>query len=275
MFVISEIGINHNGDIKIAKELIKISKECGADAVKFQKRTIDIVYDKVKLDSFRKSPWGTTERQQKEGLEFGLQEYKEIDRYCKEIGIEWFASAWDIASQKFLKPFNLKYNKIASAMNVDLEFIDFVAKEKKYTFLSTGMCVMEDIEKAVNVFKKNNCEFEIMHCVATYPTEVQDSNLLCINTLRDKFNCKVGLSSHEAGTALSIGAAALGITSLERHITLSRSMYGSDQSASLEPSGFKFVVGAARKVLEGLGNGKKVFLDKEIPIAKKLRAHLK
>ena len=160
-------------------------------------------------------------------------------------------------------------------MNVDLNFIDFVAKEKKYTFLSTGMSTMEDIEKAVDIFKTNNCEFEIMHCVATYPTDVKDSNLLCINTLRDKFKCKVGLSSHEAGTALSIGAAALGITSLERHITLNRSMYGSDQSASLEPSGFKFVVGAARKVQEGMGDGKKVFLDKELPIAKKLRAHIK
>jgi N-acetylneuraminate synthase len=275
MFVISEIGINHNGDIDIAKKLIKASKDGGANAVKFQKRTIDLVYSKEKLDSLRDSPWGKTEREQKEGLEFGIKEYKEIDEYCKKIGIEWFASAWDIESQKFLKQFNLKYNKIASAMNVDLNFIDFVAKEKKYTFLSTGMSTMEDIEKAVDIFKTNNCEFEIMHCVATYPTDVKDSNLLCINTLRDKFKCKVGLSSHEAGTALSIGAAALGITSLERHITLNRSMYGSDQSASLEPSGFKFVVGAARKVQEGMGDGKKVFLDKELPIAKKLRAHIK
>lgn len=275
MFVISEIGINHNGDIDIAKKLIKASKDGGANAVKFQKRTIDLVYSKEKLDSLRDSPWGKTERDQKEGLEFGIKEYKEIDEYCKKIGIEWFASAWDIESQKFLKQFNLKYNKIASAMNVDLNFIDFVAKEKKYTFLSTGMSTMEDIEKAVDIFKTNNCEFEIMHCVATYPTDIKDSNLLCINTLRDKFKCKVGLSSHEAGTALSIGAAALGITSLERHITLNRSMYGSDQSASLEPSGFKFVVGAARKVQEGMGDGKKVFLDKELPIAKKLRAHIK
>jgi N-acetylneuraminate synthase len=275
MFIISEIGINHNGDLNIAKELIRASKDGGANAVKFQKRTIDLVYDQKKLESLRESPWGTTERQQKEGLEFGLEEYREIDKYCKELEIEWFASAWDKESQKFLRQFNLKYNKIASAMNVDLEFLDLVAKEKKYTFISTGMCEMKDIENAVSIFRENKCEFEIMHCVATYPTEVKDSNLLCINTLRDKFNCKVGLSSHEGGTALSIGAAALGITSLERHITLNRTMYGSDQSASLEPAGFKFVVGAAKKVHEGLGNGKKVFLDKEVPIAKKLRAHLK
>ena len=275
MFIISEIGINHNGDIDIAKKLIDASKESGADAVKFQKRTINLVYSKEKLDSFRDSPWGKTEREQKKGLEFGIEEYKKINEYCKKIGIDWFASAWDIESQKFLKQFNLKYNKIASAMNIDLDFIDFVAKEKKYTFLSTGMSTMEDVENAVNIFKKNDCEFEIMHCVATYPTDVKDSNLLCINTLRDKFKCKVGLSSHEAGTALSIGAAALGITSLERHITLNRSMYGSDQSASLEPTGFKFVIGAAKKVQEGLGNGKKVFLEKEVPIAKKLRAHIK
>jgi len=275
MFVISEIGINHNGDIDIAKKLIDASKEGGANAVKFQKRTIDLVYSKEKLDSLRDSPWGKTEREQKNGLEFGTKEYKEIDDYCKKIGIDWFASAWDLESQKFLKQFNLRYNKIASAMNVDLDFMDFVAKEKKYTFLSTGMSTMEDIEKAVNIFKKNDCEFEIMHCVATYPTDVEDANLLCINTLKDKFKCKVGLSSHEAGTALSIGAAALGISSLERHITLNRSMYGSDQSASLEPTGFKFVVGGARKVQEGLGDGKKVFLEKEVPIAKKLRAHIK
>ena len=275
MFVIAEIGINHNGDLDLAKKLIKVSKESGANAVKFQKRTIELVYSKEKLDSFRESPWGKTEREQKSGLEFGIDEYKEIDNYCKKVDIEWFASAWDIESQKFLKQFNLKYNKIASAMNVDLDFMDFVAKEKKYTFISTGMCNMENIEEAVNIFKKNNCEFEIMHCVATYPTDVEDSNLNCIDTLKNKFNCNVGLSSHEAGTAISIGAAAFGITSLERHITLNRSMYGSDQSASLEPAGFKFVVGAARKVQQALGDGKKVFLEKEVTIAEKLRAHIK
>ena len=275
MFVIAEIGINHNGDLDLAKKLIKVSKESGADAVKFQKRTIELVYSKKKLDSFRESPWGKTEREQKLGLELGIDEYREIDNYCKKVDIEWFASAWDIESQKFLKQFNLKYNKIASAMIVDLDFMDFVAKEKKYTFISTGMCNMENIEDAVNIFKKNNCEFEIMHCVATYPTDVEDSNLKCIETLKNKFNCKVGLSSHEAGTAISIGAAALGISSLERHITLNRSMYGSDQSASLEPAGFKFVVGAAKKVQQALGDGKKVFLKKEVPIAEKLRAHIK
>ncbi len=160
-------------------------------------------------------------------------------------------------------------------MNIDKDFLEFVSKEGKYTFISTGMCEMSNIETAVNIFKKNNCDFEIMHCVATYPTDTEDANLLCIKTLKEKFNCKVGLSSHENGTALSIGAAALGISSLERHITLNRAMYGSDQSASLEPAGLKFLTGAVKKVEAGLGNGKKVFLEKEIPIAKKLRAHIK
>jgi len=275
MFIIAEIGINHNGDIELAKKLIDVAKESGADAVKFQKRTIEKVYSKEKLDSFRESPWGSTERQQKEGLEFDKNKYSQIDEYCKKLGIQWFASAWDIDSQIFLRQFNLKYNKIASAMNVDKDFLEFVSKEGKYTFISTGMCEMSDIEVAVKIFKKNNCDFEIMHCVATYPTDTKDANLLCINTLKERFKCKVGLSSHEGGTALSIGAAALGITSLERHITLNRAMYGSDQSASLEPNGFRFLVGAVKKVQEGLGNGKKVFLEKEIPIAKKLRAHIK
>ena len=275
IFVIAEVGINHNGSIDIAKELIKLAKDAGCDAVKFQKRTIDLVYSKEILDAPRQSPWGNTQRAQKEALEFGLKEYQEIDRYCKELGIEWFASAWDKESQKFLKPFNLKYNKIASTMIVDKDFVKMVAEEGKYTFISTGMSHVKDIDVAVEIFKKANCPFELMHCVSTYPMDDEDANLSAIHTLKERYKCKVGYSGHEVGLAVSYAAAALGISSLERHITINRAMYGSDQAASLEPSGLRQLVGAVRKIEQAMGNGVLGIQPKEVPIAKKLRAHLK
>ncbi|MBA3017194.1 N-acetylneuraminate synthase family protein [Patescibacteria group bacterium] len=274
IFVIAEIGINHNGDVGIAKQLIDVAKETGADAVKFQKRSIDLVYSKEMLDSPRESPWGTTQRAQKEGLEFGLVEYKEIDAYCKEKGIEWFASAWDMESQKFLRQFNLKYNKIASAMIVYEDLLRDVASEKKHTFISTGMTKFEQIDRAVEIFKGKDCPFELMHCVSTYPMEDEDANLNRIKTLRDRYQCNVGYSGHEVGLAVSYAAAALGITSLERHITLDRAMYGSDQAASVEPMGFRQLVGAVRKIEKAMGNGNLFMNHKEIPIALKLRAHI-
>ena len=163
-FIISEIGINHNGDLDLAKKMIDNSIIANVDAVKFQKRDINIVYSEKFLNEKRESPWGTTQREQKEGLEFSQKEYEEINNYCKSKKIEWFASAWDLESLKFLKQFNLQHNKIASAMIVDLNFIEKVAKEKKYTFISTGMCTFEDIDNAVNIFRKNNCEFELIQC---------------------------------------------------------------------------------------------------------------
>ncbi|MEI8012913.1 MAG: N-acetylneuraminate synthase family protein [Candidatus Omnitrophota bacterium] len=274
VFIIAEIGINHNGDINIAKELIKVSKEAGCDAVKFQKRTIDAVYTKELLDSARKSPWGETQRAQKEGLEFGLAQYQEIDRYCRELGIEWFASAWDIGSQKFLRQFNCRYNKVASALLVCEPLLKMIAEEKKYTFISTGMSTVEHIDKAVDLFRKAGCPFELMHCKSTYPMEDEDANLSCIKTLRERYDCKVGYSGHEVGLAVSYAAAALGISSLERHITLDRAMYGSDQAASVEPSGFRMLVGAVRKIELAMGDGKIGVQVKEVPIAKKLRAHI-
>ena len=274
IFIIAEIGINHNGDMGITKDLIKVAKEAGCDAVKFQKRTIDLVYTKELLDSPRESPWGTTQRQQKEGLEFGVKQYQEIDAYCKELGIVWFASAWDIESQKFLRQFNLKYNKIASAMITYIDFLKEVASERKHTFISTGMSTVEDIDRAVEIFKRADCPFELMHCVSTYPMNDEDANLNCIKTLRDRYKCDVGYSGHEVGLAVSYAAAALGITSLERHITLSRAMYGSDQSASIEPAGFKMLVGAVRKIEQAMGDGVIRILDSEVPIANKLRAHI-
>ena len=274
IFIIAEIGINHNGDLKIAKQLIDVAKDAGCDAVKFQKRTIDLVYAKELLDSCRESPWGTTQRAQKEGLEFNAEEYKEINKYCKEKEIVWFASAWEVESLKFLKQFNLKYNKVASAMIVDEAFLEEVALEGKYTFISTGMSDLEIIDKAVKIFKDNDCPFELMHTVSTYPMNDTDANLNCINTLRERYKCNIGYSGHEVGLAVSYAAAALGITSLERHITLNRAMYGSDQAASVEPMGLRTLVGAVRKIEEAMGDGKIRITDGEVPIAKKLRSHI-
>lgn len=272
--IIAEIGINHNGDMSICKKLIDAAVECGCDAVKFQKRNIEKVYTKELLDSPRESPWGTTQRDQKKGLEFEIQDYQEIDRYCKEKGIKWFASAWDLNSQEFLQQFNCEYNKVASAMIVYGDLLKMIAKEGKHTFISTGMTDYKDIDKAVNIFRKQNCSFELMHTVSTYPMNVKHANLKMIETLRRKYQCDVGYSGHESGLAVSYAAAAMGITSLERHITLDRSMYGSDQSASLEPAGLRNLVGTVRKIELAIGDGIKKFLDDEKPIAKKLRQHL-
>ena len=274
IFIVGEIGINHNGDLNIAKKLIDISVEAGADAVKFQKRTIDKVYSKETLDGLRESPWGTTQREQKEGLEFSYEEYGEIDEYCKSKKIEWFASAWDIESQIFLRRFNCKYNKVASAMIVYHDLLKEIASEKKYTFISTGMALLEDIDKAVEIFEEQNCPYELMHTVSTYPMKDSDANLKMIETLRGRYKCKVGYSGHESGIAISVAACALGISSLERHITLDRSMYGSDQAASLEPSGWRNLIGSVRKIPLALGDGIKKILDEEIPIANKLREHI-
>ena len=273
-FIVAEIGINHNGDLENAKKLIDVAVDADCDAVKFQKRTIDTVYTKEFLDSPRQSPWGTTQRDQKEGLELGLDEYKEIDKYCKEKGIEWFASAWDLESRKFLMQFDLKYNKIASAMIVYEEFLEEVASEGKHTFISTGMSLVKDIDQAVEIFRDANCPFELMHCISTYPMVDEEANLNCIKTLRERYNCDVGYSGHEVGLAVSYATAALGITSLERHITLDRAMYGSDQAASVEPSGLRTLVGAVRKITMTMGDGEIKINSKEIPIAKKLRAHI-
>ena len=274
IFIVAEIGINHNGDMSICKELIDVAIESGCDAVKFQKRDLDKVYTQEFLGSLRESPWGVTQREQKSGLEFDINDYQEIDQYCKEKGIEWFASAWDLESQKFLQQFNLKHNKIASAMIVYDDLLQKVAAEGKHTFISTGMTTEEDITKAVDVFQNANCPFELMHCISTYPMNEEDANLNAINTLREKYGCDVGYSGHEVGLAVSYAATALGATSLERHITLDRSMYGSDQSASVEPSGFRMLVGAVRKIEQAMGDGKLGYLEREIPIAENLRQHL-
>ena len=274
IFIIAEIGINHNGDMSICKELIDIASDTGCDAVKFQKRDVDQVYTKEMLDSPRESPWGATQREQKVGLEFNAEQYSEIDQYCKSKNIEWFASAWDINSQKFLRQFDCNYNKVASAMVVHKELLKMIAEEKKHTFISTGMTTYNDIQKAVDIFKTAKCPFELMHTVSTYPMRDEDANLNMIKTLRERYQCNVGYSGHEVGLAVSYAASALGITSLERHITLDRAMYGSDQSASVEPAGLRQLVGAVRKIEKAMGDGNKRVIEAEVPIAKKLREHL-
>ncbi len=274
IFIVGEIGINHNGDISICKQLIDIAAEAGCDAIKFQKREINNVYTQEFLDSPRESPWGTTQRHQKSGLEFSKDDYEEINQYCSDKEIEWFASAWDLNSQKFLQNFNCKYNKIASAMIVYDDLLKLVASEGRHTFISTGMSTYDDIQNAVDIFNQAKCSFELMHTVSTYPMNESDANLNVINTLKNKFSCNVGYSGHETGLAISYAAASLGITSLERHITLDRSMYGSDQSASVEPSGLRQLVGGVRKIESAMGNGVKTILDAELPIAKNLRQHL-
>ena len=267
-FIIAEIGINHNGDLNLAKRLIDESVNAGCDMVKFQKRTIDLVYTKEELDKPRESPWGTTNREQKQGLEFSEEQY---DRYCQEKGIYWTASAWDVESQIFLQKYDLKYNKIASPMLTHVELLNTIASEGKYTFISTGMSTIEQIRDAVLIFRKAGCPFELMHCNSTYPMSPSDANLRVIDTLRGEFNCNIGYSGHEVGIIVSCAAVALGATSVERHITLDRAMYGSDQSASLEIVGLNKLVSYIRDIEVSLGSPEKIIHPTEVPAMKKLR----
>jgi N-acetylneuraminate synthase len=272
VFITAEIGINHNGDINLAKKLIDNAVKAGCDGVKFQKRNIDKVYTKAYLDSHRESPWGNTQRDQKLGLEFSEKQYEKIDEYCKKKQIEWYVSCWDISSQIQMRKFGTKYNKIASAMIVHEKLLDIIAKEGKHTFISTGMSTIKDIEKAVKIFRKHKCSFELMHSHSAYPMPPQEANLRLIPFLQKKFKCDVGYSGHETGSYLiPVLAVILGATSIERHITLDRSMYGSDQSASLELHGLTRMIRDVRGIHSILGNGKKRIWDSELPAQKKLR----
>ncbi len=272
VFITAEIGINHNGDISIAKQLIDVANKCDCNAVKFQKRTVEKVYSKEILDTPRESPWGTTTREQKLGLEFTKKEYDEIDEYCKQKGIEWYASSWDIDSQNFLKNYNLKYNKVASAMLTNNELLDVIAQERKHTFISTGMSTTEQIKNAVDIFKKSDCPFELQHSNSTYPMKLEEANMKCIETLRKEFDCNVGYSGHEDSSYIvCVIATVFGATSIERHITLNRAMYGSDQAASLEPPGLERMVRDVRRVETIVGDGIKRVWDSELPVMKKLR----
>jgi N-acetylneuraminate synthase len=275
VLIIAEIGINHNGDIKIARQLIDMAVNAGCDAIKFQKRTVDKVYSKDILDTPRESPWGNTTRDQKLGLEFSFKEYAIIDKYCKRKKIDWFVSCWDVESQIKMRKFKTKFNKVASAMLVHEKLLNEIAKEKKYTFISTGMSTIKDIQNAVKIFKKYKCPFELMHSHSTYPMPVEEANLRVITTLKKKFGCNVGYSGHETSSyLLQVVAVTLGATSIERHITLDRAMYGSDQAASLEKTGLVRMVRDVRELDKALGDGKKRIWQSELPVQKKLRERL-
>jgi N-acetylneuraminate synthase len=270
--IIVEIGTNHMGDVKVAKQIIDIAVDCGADIVKLQRKNVEKIYTKKFLDSYLESPWGTTQREMRLHREFSDKQFKEISDYCKKKKIPWFVSCWDIESQIHMRKFKTKYNKVASAMIIHKELLEEIAKEKKYTFISTGMSEMKDIENAVKIFKKYKCPFELMHCNSAYPIADNEANLNLILTLKKKFKCKVGYSGHEIGaTNVSVPAVMMGATSIERHVTVSRTYYGYDQSASLEKEGLRKLVRDIRILDKIMGDGKKKIWASEKPNIKKLR----
>ena len=263
-FLIAEIGINHNGSVALAKKLIKKSKEAGFDAVKFQKRTPEICVPNNKKNLIRETPWGViTYLDYKKKIEFGKKEYDEINKFCKKIKIQWFASAWDIESQSFLNKYKLKYNKISSAMLTNLKLLEYVSKQKKMTFISTGMAGYKEIDNAVNIFKKNKCDFMLMHCVSSYPCPDNELNLSMIDKLRKRYKCKIGYSGHEVSVSPSLMAAVMGAVAIERHVTLDRTMWGTDHAASLEFNGMKQLIELIRKFENVYGNGIKIITQNE------------
>lgn len=271
VFIIGEIGINHNGSLELAKKLIDVAVGAGCDAVKFQKRTVDAVYTKEYLDSPRESPWGTTQRAQKEGLEFDRAEYDAIDAYCKERGIAWSASAWDVESQRFLSRYHLPFHKVASAMLVREDLLEEIAREGIFTYIATGMSTWGEIDRAVEIFRRHGCPFALMHCNSTYPMAEEDANLKLIPALRVRYGCDVGYSGHETGIRVSTLAVAAGACVVERHITLDRTMYGSDQKASIEPEELNGLVREIRLAETILGSGEKTLSEAEQAVKAKLR----
>ena len=276
LFLIAEIGINHNGDINLAKEMIDDAYKGDFDAVKFQKRTIDLLYDKEFLDSYRESPWGSTQREQKNGLEFSISQFKELRDFAHERGLKFSASCWDTNAFYEMLEVGLDFHKIASPMNRHYELLELTAKTNIKTFISTGMSSLLEISKAVNIFKEKNCDFELMHCVSCYPMSEEEANLLCIPNLAKTFDCNVGYSGHETSlTRICCAAVALGATSLERHITVNRAMYGSDQAASIETHALKKFSSSVRVIRAALGDGNKKLIDSEKESRLKLSSNYK
>ena len=272
VFIIAEIGTNHMGDLNIAKQIIDVVVDAGVDAVKLQKKNVEKIYTKEFLNSPLESPWGTTQREMRLHREFSDKQFKEIDMHCKKKKIPWFVSCWDVDSQIQMRKFKTKYNKVSSAMIVHYKLLEAIAEEKKYTFISTGMSTMSYIEKAIKIFKKHNCPFELMHCHSAYPMPIEEANLKLIPILKKKFKCRVGYSGHEvAATNVSVPAVLMGATSIERHVTLSRSYYGYDQASSLEPEGLRRLVRDIRVLDKIMGDGKKRIWSSEIPNITKLR----
>jgi len=268
--VVAEIGINHNGSIKIAKELIDAAVECGCNAVKFQKRTVEVVYTPEELAQPRETPFGTTNGDLKYGLEFGYDEYSEIHRYCKKKGVEWFASCWDEESVDFIEKFNPPCYKIASASITDDNLLKHHKNYGRPLIISTGMSDLTIIEHAIDIVGTENVI--LLHCTSTYPSKLEEINLKGIHTLKNKFpQIPVGYSGHEVGLSTTIAAKALGACLVERHITLDRAMWGSDQAASVEPQGMKRIVRDIRAIETAMGDGNIVIYDSEKPIIDKLR----
>ena len=268
-FIIAEIGINHNGSVDLAKQMIDIAVTTGCDAVKFQKRTIDIVYTKEELAKERKSVFGNTNGDLKRGLEFGEKEYKEIDKYCKKQGILWFASCWDEKAVDFIEKFNPPCYKIASASITDDKLLKYIKSKGRPILMSTGMSTMKEIEHAVSVVGEDN--LVLFHCTSTYPTNANEANLKVIKSLKKEFTCPIGYSGHERGLTPSVLAVALGAVAVERHITVDRTNWGSDQAASLEMAGLYHMVRDIRQIPQLMGDGKKVVYKSEEPIIEKLR----
>jgi N-acetylneuraminate synthase len=270
VYIIAEIGINHNGDLNIAKKLIDAAVLAGCDAVKFQKRTIEVVYTPEELAKPRENPFGPTNGDLKRGLEFGYDQYATLDRYCREKGIAWFASCWDEGSVDFIEKFNPPCFKIASPSITDDALLKYHRKWRKPIILSTGMANMPIIEHAIGVLGKD--DLIVLHCTSTYPCKVEELNLRGITTLKEKFpQIPIGYSGHEVGLSTTLAAATLGACVIERHITLDRSMWGSDQAASIEPQGFMRLVRDIRTVERAMGDGNIKIYDSEKPIISKLR----
>lgn len=268
-FIIAEIGINHNGSVDLAKRMIDEAVLAGCDAVKFQKRTVTKVYTPEELDVYRPNYYGSTNRDLKNGLELTYDDYKEIDEYCKAKKIMWFASCWDKDSVDFIEQFDVPCHKIASALLTDDELLKYIKNTGKPVLLSTGMSTMEEIRHAVDILGEDN--LVLFHCTSTYPTDHNQINLRVIQKLKEEFSCPVGYSGHERGLLPSILSVEVGASAVERHITVDRTLWGSDQAASLEPEGLRRMVRDIREVKKVLGDGIKVVYDSEIPVRNKLR----
>jgi N-acetylneuraminate synthase len=268
-YIVAEIGINHNGDIDIAKRLIDLAKISGCDAVKFQKRTIDVVYSAEELAKPRENPFGETNGDLKYGLEFEQEEYDEIDRYCQEKKMPWFASCWDEGSVDFIAQFDVPCYKIASASMTDDDLLRYTKAKGKPIIMSTGMSILEQIDHAVEIIGKDN--LIILHATSTYPAYYEELSLSVIPVLKRRYDIPIGYSGHETGIASSVAAVALGASVVERHITLDRAMWGTDQAASLGPSGIIKMVNEIRLVETSMGDGVKRVFEREEPIIKKLR----
>jgi N-acetylneuraminate synthase len=268
-FIVAEIGINHNGDVDLAKRLISVALAAGCDAVKFQKRTVEVVYTPEELAKPRENPFGATNGDLKYGLEFEQEEYEEIDAFCKSVKMMWFASPWDERSADFLERFSVPVYKIASASLTDDHLLRHVRATGKPIILSTGMSTYAEIDHAVEVLGKEN--LVLMHATSTYPAAYPELNLRAIPTMAARYGVPIGYSGHETGIPTSVCATALGACSVERHITMDRAMWGSDHAASLEPNGISRLVRDIRLWEQAKGDGIKRVYEREFPIIKKLR----